>query len=381
MDIGDTQTTVSSPGGHVLNSTPGLYDNVLLLDFKSLYPSIIRTFQIDPLGLWEPGERPIDGFLGAQFARTGAILPELIASLWSARDDAKLARDGALSQAIKIIMNSFYGVLGSSGCRFFDPRLASSITRRGHEVLKRSRDFIEARGLQVIYGDTDSLFVHVGNEAAADSDQPLGAVLAAELSDWWKQILATEHGIHSQLEVEFETHFERFFMPTLRGSETGSKKRYAGLVRSASGELELVFKGLEAVRTDWTPLARQFQRELYRRIFMGEPFEQFVKDTANNLVAGELDAELIYRKRLRRDVSDYQRNVPPQVQAARIAGQSSGWVRYMITTQGPQPVSALSAPPDYDHYRERQLAPVADAILRFKESSFGALTDRQMSIF
>ena len=381
LDVGDAQSAVSSPGGHVLDSAPGLYDNVLLLDFKSLYPSIIRTFQIDPLGLWAPGEDPIEGFLGAEFAREGAILPGLINTLWEARDAAKRERNGALSQAIKIIMNSFYGVLGSSGCRFFDPRLASSITRRGHEVLKRSRDFIEQRGFKVIYGDTDSLFVLIGALTEAHEAQAIGQQLASALNQWWKQNLATEHQLTSRLEVEFETHFERFLMPTLRGSELGSKKRYAGVVRQANGSPALVFKGLETVRTDWTPLARQFQRELYRRIFMDEPFENFVQDTATRLYSGELDAELVYRKRLRRDASDYQRNVPPQVQAARLAGQASGWVRYIITLQGPQPTSGLSAQADYDHYRERQLAPVADAILRFKGTSFKALTDRQMSIF
>ena len=64
-------------------------------------------------------------------------------------------------------MNSFYGVLGTTGCRFYDPRLAASITRRGHEVITRTRDWIEGRGRRVIYGDTDSLFVLIGEGVAA----------------------------------------------------------------------------------------------------------------------------------------------------------------------------------------------------------------------
>jgi DNA polymerase II len=379
LDVGDSNADAVSPGGYVLDSVPGLYDNVLLLDFKSLYPSLIRTFQVDPLGLWAPGVDPIEGFLGARFAREGAILPALIAQLWSARDAAKAARIGPLSHAIKIIMNAFYGVLGSSGCRFFDPRLTSSITRRGHEVLKRSRDYLEAKGLKVIYGDTDSLFVWLGAHDAAHPERT-GRKLADELNNWWRQTLLGEHNVESFLEVEFETHFQRFLMPTLRGSELGSKKRYAGLV-NVDGKAELVFKGLESVRTDWTPLARNFQRELYRRIFTNENYDDFVKRTCEQLLAGALDDQLVYRKRLRRDVSDYHTNVPPQVQAARLAGQSSGWVRYVITRHGPQPVGTLDATPDYEHYKERQLAPVADAILHFKETTFAALTDRQMEFF
>ena len=69
----------------------------------------------------------------------------------------------ALSTAIKILMNSFYGVLGTPGCRFYEPRLAASITRRGHEVISRTRQWVEERGRKVIYGDTDSLFVLVGD--------------------------------------------------------------------------------------------------------------------------------------------------------------------------------------------------------------------------
>ena len=68
-------------------------------------------------------------------------------------------------------MNAFYGVLGSSGCRFFDPRLASSITLRGHEIMRRTRELIEAQGHVVIYGDTDSTFVWLGrahSDAAAE---------------------------------------------------------------------------------------------------------------------------------------------------------------------------------------------------------------------
>lgn len=371
----------SSPGGHVLNSRPGLYRHVVLLDFKSLYPSIMRTFRIDPLGLWQPGEDPVEGFLGARFARHDAILPALIDDLWAARDAAKREHNAPLSQTIKIIMNAFYGVLGSSGCRFFDPRLASSITRRGHEVLKRSRDLLEAEGLSVIYGDTDSLFVLLDTAGDHRAAQQRGSELASMLNAWWRATIAREHRLESCLEVEFETCFSRFLMPTLRGSELGSKKRYAGLAVRADGSTELVFKGLESVRSDWTPLARGFQRELYRRVFADEPYTDYVRDTLAALLGGQLDEQLVYRKRLRRGIDEYRGNVPPQVHAARQSGQRSGWVRYIITRQGPQAVAHATAPPDYDHYRERQLAPVADGILYFLGTSFAALTDRQLAIF
>jgi DNA polymerase-2 len=383
----------ASPGGFVLDSTPGLYDHVLVLDFKSLYPSIIRTFCIDPLGLalGVGGELPepdtVPGFLEARFAREGHILPQLIQQLWQQRDEAKRVGDAPLSQAIKIIMNSFYGVLGTPGCRFFDTRLASSITLRGHQILTRTRDYIEEAGHRVIYGDTDSVFVWI-HEAGDDAEAiAAGRQLESDLNSWWRATVQAEFGLASVLEVEFETHYKRFLMPTVRGSEKGSKKRYAGVVAGAGGD-RLVFKGLENVRTDWTRVARQFQEELYRRIFMQEPFEDYVRQLVGEVLAGQHDEKLVYRKRLRRRLDDYERNVPPHVQAARLCAERGlpvptrgSWVEYVITTGGAEPVAGALAPLDYQHYVDRQLEPVADGILGFVGSSFRALVDKQIDLF
>ena len=365
-----------SPGGHVLDSRPGLYRNVALFDFKSLYPSIIRTFRIDPFGLAAPGPDPVPGFAGAAYARNGGILPELIETLWARRDEAKRFGDQPFQQAVKILMNSFYGVLGARGCRFFDPRLASSITMRGHEIIRRSKAFIEDRGFEVIYGDTDSLFVLV--EENGGSARARAAALAERLNRWWRETLDEEYGLESCLEVELETLFERFLMPTVRGAATGTKKRYAGLARRVDGTPDLVFKGLETVRTDWTPLARRFQRELYRMVFLDEPYEDYVRATHDALAAGELDAELVYRKRMRRPIDAYTRNVPPHVQAARRQSNPGAWVSYVVTPNGPLPVEAIDAKPDYEHYRDRQLAPAADGILHFLGTSFETLTTAQL---
>ncbi len=382
---------IASPGGFVLDSQPGIYDHVLVLDFKSLYPSIIRTFCIDPLGLalaaGLPGEATVPGFIGARFAREGHILPGLIEQLWAQRDAAKAQGDAPLSQAIKIIMNSFYGVLGSPGCRFFDPRLASSITRRGHEILQRTRDRIEAAGHRVIYGDTDSVFVWVQSATSDAEARATGGELQQSLNAWWQEQIEREFGVACALELEFETHYRRFLMPTIRGSDKGSKKRYAGIVTSQGGE-RLVFKGLENVRTDWTRLARGFQEELYRRVFYAEPYADFVKRTVAEVLSGERDGQLVYRKRLRRRLDEYQRNIPPHVQAAHRYAEAGlqpprrgDWVEYVITSAGARPAARPGAALDYDHYIERQLQPVADGILGFLGTSFSELVDRQIGLF
>ena len=138
---------------------------------------------------------------------------------------------------------------------------------------------------------------------------------------------------------------------------------------------------MESVRTDWTPLAREFQRELYRRIFLDEPYEDFVRQTADDLLVGKLDDQLVYRKRLRKPVNEYTKNVPPHVQAARKLGEPGPWISYVITAAGPEPQGMVTSKPDYAHYLDRQLAPAADGILHFLDTSFQAIVDQQMELF
>lgn len=388
----------ASPGGFVMDSRPGLYESVLVLDYKSLYPSIIRTFLIDPLGLVEglrePGDATsVPGFRGARFSRTRHCLPAIVERVWQGREAAKREHNAPLSQALKIIMNAFYGVLGSSGCRFFDPRLASSITLRGHQIMRQTRELIESQGYAVIYGDTDSTFVWLKGAHDEAHAAAIGKRLVALVNQWWREHLGDTFELDSALELQYETHYKRFLMPTIRGAEEGSKKRYAGLVQRDDGREEMVFKGLESVRTDWSPLARQFQQELYERIFRRQPYQAYLREYVRKTLAGEQDELLIYRKRLRRPLADYQRNVPPHVRAARLADdfndrqgrprqyQNGGWISYVITVAGPEPLETRHSAIDYDHYLTRQLQPVADAILPFVQDDFTALIDRQMGLF
>lgn len=367
---------VASPGGHVLESSPGLYRNVLSFDFRSLYPSIIRTFRIDPLGLYRPGVDPLPGEDGATFARSpdASILPGLITTLHDARSQAMTDGNEALSRAIKIVMNSFYGVLGTPGCRFFDARLPTSITRRGHAVIERARRFFEERGLAVLYGDTDSLFVHLTGEPTEDEARAHGQALAAELTALFAIEVEREMRVESKLELKLESHYLRFLMPTMRGTARGSKKRYAGWVRKSNGEASLVVRGLEAVRTDWTPLARRVQRELLRRVFSDEPYSAWLEELTRALLRGELDGELVYTKILRRKLEDYaSESAPPHVRAARLRGDDGRHetqVAYVMTIRGPEPVGAQRAPLDREHYLETQLGPACDVVLGLLGTSF-----------
>jgi DNA polymerase-2 len=320
-------------------------------------------------------------------------LPDIIQELWQARDKAKLEKNKALSQAIKIIMNSFYGVLGTPGCRIHDSRLTSSITKRSHELIQHTVNLIEDEGYTVIYGDTDSVFVSLNCAVDNASADIVGNRLITMVNNYWKDYLADTFGITSCLEMEYETHFSKFFMPTIRGSEKGSKKRYAGLVVDAQGKQQLIYKGLETVRTDWTELAREFQQELYQRIFNNQPYEEYIRSVVDALRSGRFDDRLIYRKRLRQKLSDYLKNIPPHAQAAIKAEQifadynqpsrykRAGWIEYVITVNGPETLECHSSALNYEHYIEKQLTPIADTILAAFGSSMESIFQDQYELF
>jgi len=396
-NIGDYQGELSAPGGYVMDSKPGLQDSVLVLDYKSLYPSIIRTFRVDPYARVaaadaDPSE-VVPGYDGASFHKTEHILPQIIESLWAARDQAKRDANAALSQAIKIIMNSFYGVLGTPGCRLHDSRLTSSITKRGHDIIIQTVKLIEAEGYEVIYGDTDSVFVSLNGRFENHAAREIGNHLVATINRYWRDHLQAQYGIESCLEMEFETHFRQFFMPTTRGSDQGSKKRYAGLVDDEQGERRIVYKGLETVRTDWTELAREFQQTLYQLIFAGADPADFIRQTLVDLHAGKFDAKLVYRKRLHKKLAEYQKNIPPHAQAAIKAEaefrqrreppryRNRSWVEYVMTVAGAQTLECQNARLDYEHIVERQLTPIADTILNAIGSSMDAITGQQQDLF
>ena len=373
-------------GGHILKPRPGLHEDVLVFDFKSLYPSIIRTFQIDPLGLIRveseahraAGGEVIEAPNGARFRRRRGILTELLDELFASREKAKTAGNKIASDAIKVLMNSFYGVLGTSACRFSHPLLANAITSFGKHFLLWAKGWMEQRGLTVLYGDTDSLFV-------AGSGGAGGAALAQRLNADLTQYVAATWRVKSYLEMEFETCYERLLLPSVRGGGRGATKRYVGLT---GGKLQ--FTGMEVVRRDWTALAHEVQRELYRRLFDDEPVEVYLRSVIGEVTAGRRDEQLVYHKALRKDADDYRARAPHVVaarkQAAAQPGEPSSWrsvIDYVITVEGPEPAAERAHRIDYEHYIERQIRPVAEPVLAISRRDFGEVrrNERQLELF
>ena len=425
-----------SPGGLVMPTKAGLYRHIFVFDFKSLYPSIIRTFNIDPLTYLQARQRyvpqPLDGiaadgsqryvterggledgvaadggqryvterggveladaaaqthspsllpslppsdetFLrapgGTRFVREPGILPEILAGFFAERADARARGDALAAYTYKIVMNSFYGVLATGSCRFAEEELAGAITGFGHHLLRWAKQLLQSHGRgDVIYGDTDSLFVDPGlpdNVSAADAHT---ATIA--LCQWINERVAAHVAEHfnteSHLEIEFEKYYRTFFLPPTRGdSDRARAKGYAGLkVGPGNGE-EVEIIGMEAVRRDWTDLAHELQRDLLHLVFHdapGEQLEECVLKCVDAMRRGERDDQLIYRKALRKSVDSYTSNIPPHVAAARQQASPRGTIRYIVTRDGPQPADDLRAPIDYEHYIEKQIRPIVRTI-------------------
>jgi DNA polymerase-2 len=361
-------------GGTVLDPLPGFFHNIAVFDFRSLYPTIMRTFNIDPLSHARAGEDPISAPNGAAFSRSPGVLPALIAGYFAARRKALDGGDEIAAHVYKILMNSFYGVLGTGACCYGRTELAGAITSFARKWLYLSRDWFTRRGFRVLYGDTDSLFVEPGlTDAASYGDfASLCGTLAAELNVFLRDQIQAEYRLESFIELRFEKPYRRLMIPPLRGlreagESRGRAKGYGGYLLHADGGLTVEVKGMEAVRSDVTPLARRIQLELLALIFSGggeADLKTHVLTLLKQLRSGLLDDELVYRKRLSRPPETYTASTPPQVKAARALGWHGrrGTVAFVWTLNGPEPVSLPHGPLDYDHYTDSQVLPVAQSI-------------------
>lgn len=356
-----------SLGGHVLEPKVGLHQHVMVMDFKSLYPSIIRTFKIDPLSHLRSDINPMMTPVGIPFSRTEHILPQLIGELMERRKLAIQNHQKALSQNIKIFLNSLYGVMGAIGSRFYRPEIASAITGIGRWVLKTTKDFLTSLGYKVLYGDTDSLFVRFKNEDEWNNFQESGTKISQQINTYLNEKILVDFQVSSYLEIQFVKYYKKFFLPTARNSIGGAKKRYVGFLEQEN----LEFVGMEFVRSDWTSLSKKFQYELFLRLFTGSDLvdlKNWIRDFILQLQNHHFDDDLVYRKRLTKAPEEYTKNVPPHVKAARQLLEDEGIgrireIRYVMTLRGPVPVEKSPTDIDYNHYIDKQIKPIAQGVL------------------
>lgn len=361
-------------GGYVKLPEAGIYHNVVILDFKSLYPSILNTFNIDPASHLEKSEKgAIKSQNGEYFKNIDGILPHIIRKLHAAREKAKKEKRELSNYAIKIIMNSFWGVLASPNCRYFNFNMANAITTFARFIIQNTGNEIEKHfRKKVIYQDTDSVFVV--SDVQKETAQYLGKEIETYINEYYKKYVKENHNRESFLEIQFEKLYLSLMFPKTREKKDeeslAAKKRYAGL-RIKEGKEELEIVGLEAIRGDWTDAAGDFQRELLLKAFHKQPIEIFIREYVKKIKEGKIDNLLVYRKSIRKDLSEYTKTTPPHVKAARLLDNlDSNIIQYYVTVKGPQPLQKLTDKIDYDHYIEKQIKPIANQILSLIGKNF-----------
>lgn len=344
-------------GAYVIEPKKGFYKDIFVFDFKSLYPSIIMTFNVDPFTNSKSGQ--IEAPNGAKFDKEPGILPELIRKLYDERDVAKKENDKVMSHALKITMNSFYGAVASPKSRFYSLEVGEAITSFGREIIKKSKEFAEKEGHKAVYGDTDSVFIQFNKQFSnLDEKKKFGKKFEKKINEYFTLWVEEEFGQECFLSIEMEKIFSKFFI--------ASKKRYVGYDEITS---ETMFTGMEAVRGDWTDLARSFQVNLVNLVFSEkkkEDIEKFILDFADEVRKGKHDDMLVYKKKLTKPLKEYTKTTPPHVKAAReLKELNSRIVKYVMTKNGPKHISLVNDDIDYDyeHYIEKQLKGVSDDIL------------------
>ena len=304
-------------GGFVKEPKPGLYENIIVLDFKSLYPSLIYTFNLSTEMVDKNGLDIGNGVKIRQEPK--GIMPTMIKDLIQLKDDMKKQVEGTGQNisdkmfAIKGFINSFYGVNALTSFRLYNKDIAESITYLGRFFVNELSNFLEKLGYKVVYNDTDSMFVQIKD---IKEIEPIIKKVNAEVQN----ILSKNFRLSdSNISVEFEKMFSRIILQT--------KKRYAGLVtyKEKDGKLvetnEIKIVGMAARRSDVSEISKQLQRNMFKFILEGgseEDVVKYVKYIINKILKDEIDLEdLAIPTKLNKDIIEYDNQNIPKIRGVK----------------------------------------------------------------
>ncbi|KAK9455248.1 hypothetical protein V1511DRAFT_499890 [Dipodascopsis uninucleata] len=358
-------------GGLVFEPEKGLYDKfVLVMDFNSLYPSIIQEFNIcfttvDRSQCSEtddtvPDPPPSDVAQG--------ILPRLISTLVKRRKAVKnLMKDPNAShaekvqwdikqQALKLTANSMYGCLGYTKSRFYARPLAMLTTYKGREILMNTKDMAESLQLKVVYGDTDSVMINTNCDVYKD---------ALNIGTEFKKKVNEQYRL---LEIEIDNVFQRLLMH--------AKKKYAalnvvGLSEDGRVETQMEVKGLDMRRREYCALSKEASTFVLRQILSGDATEnvvekihEYLRELADQIRSNSFPVQkFVIHTKLGKDPSQYPGGkTMPQVQVAlkRMARgdkiMANDVMAYIIAS-GDDPNPAERALPPQDFKPDKELKP------------------------
>jgi DNA polymerase I len=293
-------------GGAVFEPITGVKENVTVLDLKSLYPMCMTTINASPETRVDPDEYDGETFVAptepepTHFRKKpDGVMREMINELLAEREEKKSQRNeyepgtreyeqyDRQQGAVKVIMNSLYGVSGWEQFRLYDKDAASAITATGREVIEFTDTAAGEVNYQVAYGDTDSVMLELGpdvsKEVAIEQSFEIEEYINGRYDDFARDDLNAED---HRFQIEFEKHYRRFF-------QAGKKKRYAGHITWKEGKdvnnVDIV--GFEYQRSDIAPITKEVQHRVIEMIVREgdvEGAKEYVNGVIEDVLAGEI---------------------------------------------------------------------------------------------
>ena len=356
-------------GAFVFQPTPGLYENVMVFDFRSLYPSIITSHNISP-GSFQctcchdliPGEKY--WFCQKKKAFLPSVIENIITRRMRIKEIIKTSSEkntllDARSEALKVLANSFYGYLGFAPARWYHLESARSITALGRYYIHKVIDQAQKALFSVLYSDTDSIFMKIGNQTQIDAKK------------FVEQINTTLPGV---MELDYEGFYPTALFVSAKAGPYGAKKKYALL--SENGKLKI--RGFESVRRNWSLIAKEVQEKVVETILKEKKpdnalayVQQVITELRTHTL--HLDKVTIYTQ-LQKPIEAYE-NVGPHVTVAkrmRERGDPVGpgsMIQFVVTTgkgiirdRAKIPDEVKNNDYDVDYYLNNQIIPAVDRI-------------------
>jgi len=292
-------------GAFVFQPKPALYERIAVFDFRSLYPSIIISFNISPASLQSTAKNayttPQVEFGKKKkifyFNKTRSFIPILLKKLIDTRKEVKksLKRKRtpileARDYGLKTLSNATYGYYAFFGARYYSIECAASITAFGRYFLRKVIDEINKAGFGVIYADTDGIAFTLGKKTEKQALNFLAKL---------------NRNLPEDMELELENFYTRGIFVTKRTGEIGAKKKYALLVKDGSMKI----RGFETVRRDWCNISRKVQDKILGMILKegsADSSLDYVKGVISDIRNMKIPVEdLIIRTQLKKGVEEY----------------------------------------------------------------------------
>jgi len=352
-------------GAFVKEPTLGIHENLAVLDFQSLYPSVIITYNLSPETINEKTKNIFEDENKNIFSQDiKATIPKVLKEVFEERIKIKTEMKKHLKESteyktlfahqwsLKTVLNSTYGYMGYARARWYNFATGQAIasTSRMHnlKVIKEAEEF----GLEVIYGDTDSCFLKYKKDKK-------------EIFDFLEKINSKLKGV---MKLSLDGFYKRGIFVQKKGSEDVAKKKYALI--DENNNMKIV--GFEYVRHDWSELAKSTQKIVLEKILKESDIEgakeyvqKIIKETNEKRLSNEL---FIIYSQIRKDLEDYSA-IGPAVSAAKKAisrGETinESYIGFIVTTNGKTisdkaELSNYVKQGDYDaeYYIENQIIP------------------------